>query len=108
MQRTAVIGRQLDQIAPGVAMVRTVPVMTDGLGGTDRRYTTWATLDNDLGQPIGDRAANRAVRQLLHHMFPGADWTRPQNYDVRTGQLTIPQPLTAPAGLGIDTAPVSR
>ncbi|MFE6683964.1 hypothetical protein [Streptomyces sp. NPDC057729] len=109
MQRTAVIGRQLDQIAPSVATVRTVPVMTDGLGGSGRRYTAWVALDNALGQPVtADRTAHRAVRQLLLSAFPGADWSRPQTYDVTTGQLAILQPLTAPAGLGIDTAEAAR
>ncbi|WP_371796014.1 hypothetical protein [Streptomyces sp. NBC_01718] len=103
----AALARELDRIAPGITTVRTVPVWTDGSG--TGRWSTWVTLDNALGQPLtANRAAHRDARQLLHSAFPGADWTRPQDYDTHTGQLTTPPQLAAPAGLGIDTAPVSR
>ncbi|MET8399609.1 hypothetical protein [Streptomyces sp900116325] len=103
----AAIARELDRIAPGITAVRTVPVWTDG--SATARASTWVTLDNALGQPVtANRTAHRAARQLLHDTFPGADWTRPQDYDTHTGQLTTPPPLAVPAGLGIDTASVSR
>lgn len=101
LARTAVIGRQLDQIAPGTAEVRTVPVTLDG------EPRTWVTLLNDLAQPIGDDDARRAAIGLLDRAFPGADWSAPQTYDVRTGHLT-PDVPAVPAELGIDTAPAAR
>jgi hypothetical protein len=103
----AALAAELDRIAPGITTVRTVPVWTDGSGTA--RVSTWVTLDNALGQPLAaDRAAHRAARKLLHDAFPGADWTRPQDYDTHTGQLTTPPPLAVPAGLGIDTAQAAR
>ncbi|MGW7201073.1 hypothetical protein [Streptomyces chryseus] len=97
LTRTAVIARQLDEIAPGTARVRTVPVQCST--GTER-LTTWVTLDNALGQPLAaDRTAHRAARNLLRRMFPAADWTTAQEYDTRTGALTAPAPLVMPAEL---------
>ncbi|MFF5582690.1 hypothetical protein [Streptomyces hygroscopicus] len=89
--RTAVIARQLDQIAPGTARVRTVPVSTDRDG--EQRLATWVALDDALGGPVkADRAAHRAARGLLRRMFPAADWTRPQVYDAITGDLAVDEP----------------
>lgn len=101
LARTAVIGRQLDQIAPGTAEVRTVPVTLDG------EPRTWVALLNDLAQPIGDGDARTAAIGLLDRAFPGADWSGPQTYDVGTGHLT-PDAPTAPVELGLDTAPDAR
>ncbi|MDT0432769.1 hypothetical protein [Streptomyces salyersiae] len=101
LARTAVIGRQLDEIAPGTAEVRTVPVTIDG------EPRTWVALLNDLAQPIGDGDARTAALGLLSRAFPGADWSSPQTYTVRTGHLT-PDVPTAPAALGIDTAEAAR
>ncbi|NEA19850.1 hypothetical protein G3I29_31235 [Streptomyces halstedii] len=95
------IRRQLDQIAPGTAEVRTVPVTLDG------EPRTWVALLNDLAQPIGGGDARLAAIGLLARAFPGADWSAPQRYDVRTGHLT-PDAPTAPAALGIDTAEAAR
>ncbi|MFJ2909393.1 hypothetical protein ACIO8F_08145 [Streptomyces sp. NPDC087228] len=100
--RTAAIGRQLDQIAPGTAEVRIVPVTTD-----DRPYTR-AVLLNDLIQPVSaGHDARAAAARLLRHMFPRADWSAPQRYDVHTGHLT-PDVPAVPAALGIDTAKDAR
>ncbi|MHA4819359.1 hypothetical protein ACXZ65_33975 [Streptomyces aculeolatus] len=89
--RTAVIARQLDQIAPGTARVRTVPVTTDRDGA--QRRATWVALDDADGRPIeADREAHRAARGLLRRMFPAADWTRPQLYDAITGALAVDEP----------------
>ncbi|MGW5304878.1 hypothetical protein ACWERF_13170 [Streptomyces griseoluteus] len=89
--RTAVIARQLDQIAPGTARVRTVPVRTDRDG--DEQLATWVALDDALGGPVkADRDAHRAARGLLRRMFPAADWTRPQVYDAITGDLAVDEP----------------
>ncbi|WP_326698010.1 hypothetical protein OG909_12070 [Streptomyces sp. NBC_01754] len=101
LARTAVIRRQLDQIAPGTAEVRTVPVTLDG------EPRTWVVLLNDLVQPIGDSNARLAAIGLLSRAFPGADWSNPQTYTVRTGHLT-PDAPTVPAALGIDTAEAAR
>ncbi|WP_203632921.1 hypothetical protein [Streptomyces halstedii] len=101
LARTGVIRRQLDQIAPGTAEVRTVPVTLDG------EPRTWVALLNDLAQPIGGGDARLAAIGLLARAFPGADWSAPQRYDVRTGHLT-PDAPTAPAALGIDTAEAAR
>ncbi|HEY1179253.1 MAG TPA: hypothetical protein VGF17_24120 [Phytomonospora sp.] len=90
--RTAVIARQLDQIAPGTVRVRTVPVRADRDG--EQRLTTWVALDDALGGPIkADRDAHRAARGLLRRMFPAADWTRPQAYDAITGALAVDTPV---------------
>ncbi|MFF9704123.1 hypothetical protein ACF1FE_23530 [Streptomyces griseofuscus] len=89
--RTGVIARQLDQIAPGTARVRTVPVRTDRDG--DDHLATWVALDDALGGPIkADRDAHRAARGLLRRMFPAADWTRPHVYDAITGDLAVDEP----------------
>ncbi|MFE4059494.1 hypothetical protein ACFXP3_24930 [Streptomyces sp. NPDC059096] len=89
--RTALISRQLDQIAPGTARVRTVPVSTERDG--EQRLATWVTLDDSLGGPVkADRAAHRAACGLLRRMFPAADWTRPQVYDAITGDLALDEP----------------
>lgn len=90
--RTAVIARQLDQIAPGTARVRTAPVRTERDG--EQQLTTWVALDDALGGPIkADRDAHRAARGLLLRMFPAADWTRPQLYDAITGALATDTPV---------------
>ncbi|MFE0762590.1 hypothetical protein [Streptomyces smyrnaeus] len=86
-----IIARQLDQIAPGTARVRTVPV-TAVLDGEQRRKV-WVSLDDALGQPIeADRAAHRAARGLLRRMLPDADWSRPHVHDAITGELTDDAP----------------
>ncbi|MET9555122.1 hypothetical protein [Streptomyces sp. NPDC006645] len=85
---TGVLARQLDEIAPGTARVRTVPVHTDRDG--EQRVATWVVLDDVLGLPIkADRAAHVAARRLLRRAFPAADWTRPQVYDALTGDLAL-------------------
>ncbi|MFK0108546.1 hypothetical protein [Streptomyces sp. NPDC091217] len=90
--RTAVIARQLDQIAPGTARVQIVPVPTDR-GGEEHR-AAWVVLGDALGGPVkADRDAHRAARGLLLRMFPAADWTRPQVYDAITGALAIDNPV---------------
>ncbi|MFE4328693.1 hypothetical protein ACFRQM_04340 [Streptomyces sp. NPDC056831] len=100
--RTAAISRQLDQIAPGTAEVRIVPVTIDD------QHRTWAVLLNDLIQPVSaGHDARAAAARLLRHMFPRADWSAPQRYNVHTGHLT-PDAPTAPAALGIDTAEAAR
>ncbi|WP_225320903.1 hypothetical protein [Streptomyces luteolifulvus] len=89
--RTGVIARQLDQIAPGTARVRTVPVTTDRDG--EQRLATWVALDDALGGPVkADHDAHRAARGLLLRMFPAADWTRPHAYDAITGDLALDEP----------------
>ncbi|CAM5489744.1 hypothetical protein SROCM77S_03974 [Streptomyces rochei] len=88
---TGVIARQLDQIAPGTARVRIVPVTTDRDG--EQRVATWVSLDDALGLPLkADRAAHRAARGLLRRAFPAADWTRAHAYDVAAGDLALDAP----------------
>ncbi|UTN92129.1 hypothetical protein SEA_HFRANCETTE_35 [Streptomyces phage HFrancette] len=89
--RTAVIRRQLDQIAPGVHTVRTVPVWTDGTGTV--RLTACVVLLDALGLSVrADRAAHRAAYGLLRRLLPGTDWTHPYAYDVATGVLVLDAP----------------
>lgn len=91
LARTGVIARQLDQIAPGTARVRTVPVTTDRDG--EQRVAMWVALDDALGLPLtADRAAHRAALGLLRRAFPAADWTRPHAYDAATGDLALDEP----------------
>ncbi|WP_432194750.1 hypothetical protein [Streptomyces sp. bgisy027] len=91
LTRTGVIARQLDQIAPGTARVRTVPVTTDRDG--EQRAATVVALDDALGGPISaDRDAHRAALGLLRRMLPSADWSRPQVYDAITGDLALDEP----------------
>ncbi|OKJ42741.1 hypothetical protein AMK22_05185 [Streptomyces sp. CB01580] len=88
--RTAVIRRQLDQIAPGVHTVRTVPVWTDGTGTV--RMSTAVVLLDALGLALrADLAARRAAHQLLAAAYP-ADWAQPYAYDVATGALVLDAP----------------
>lgn len=99
--RTGVLRRQLDQIAPGAAVVCMVPVTTAGAHGTH------VMLLNDLAQPIavGDAEARRAAGRLLRHAFPAVGHTA-QDYYVQTGRLVDATPAT-PAALGTDTAPAA-
>ncbi|OII60888.1 hypothetical protein BJP40_08480 [Streptomyces sp. CC53] len=91
LARTGVLARQLDQIAPGTARVRIVPVHTDRDG--EQRLATWVALDDALGSPIkADRAAHRAALGLLRRAFPAADWTRPHVYDAAVGDLALDEP----------------
>jgi hypothetical protein len=91
LARTAVIARQLNEIAPGTVHVRIVPVQTDHDG--EQHVATWVVLDDALGLPIeADRAAHRAARGLLQRAFPVADWSRPHAYDARTGALALDEP----------------
>lgn len=97
-----VIARQLDEIAPGTARVRTVPVTRDG------RRRTWVVLDDAAGRPVeADLDATRAAYGLLRRAFPAADWTRARAYDATTGALALDEP-TAPAALALDTTPEAR
>ncbi|MGW2130421.1 hypothetical protein [Streptomyces coelicoflavus] len=91
------VARQLDEIAPGTVRVRTIPVTRE-----DRRRT-FVVLDSASGPVGADREQHRAAFGLLQRAFPLADWTVPQSYDARTGNLTVDRP-TAPAALGLDTA----
>ncbi|MEU0102190.1 hypothetical protein [Streptomyces sp. NPDC006267] len=97
--RTGVLRRQLDQIAPGVAVVCMAPVTTAGAHGTH------VMLLNDLAQPVGDAEAHRAAGRLLCHAFPAARVTA-HDYYVQAGHLVDATP-TAPAALGTDTAPAA-
>ncbi|MFF8095719.1 hypothetical protein [Streptomyces sp. NPDC016675] len=95
------VARQLDEIAPGTVRVRTVPVTREN------RRRTFVVLDSATGPVGADREQHRAAFGLLSRAFPGADWTRPQSYDARTGVLAIDQ-TAAPAELGLDTAEGAR
>lgn len=97
--RTGVLRRQLDQIAPGVAVVCMVPVTTAGAHGTH------VMLLNDLAQPIGGTDAHRAAGRLLARAFPAAQDTA-YDYYVQSGRMVDATP-TAPAALGTDTAPAA-
>ncbi|MGW9385370.1 hypothetical protein [Streptomyces globisporus] len=97
--RAGVIRRQLDQIAPGVAVVCMVPVTTAGAHGTH------VMLLNDLAQPIGDADAHRAAGRLLSRAFPAARGTA-HDYYVQSGRMVDATPA-APAALGTDTAPAA-
>jgi hypothetical protein len=105
MQRTGVIARQLEQIAPGTVRVRIVPVWTNREG--TGRARTWVVLDTANGPMGAERDAHSAAYGLLRRMFPGADYSRALTYDARTGALTADEP-TAPAELGLTTAPEAR
>ncbi|MCZ9350756.1 hypothetical protein NGM36_13260 [Streptomyces mutabilis] len=95
------VARQLDEIAPGTVRVRTVPVTRD-----DRRRT-FVVLDSATGPVGADREQHRAAFGLLSRAFPGADWSRPQTYDARTGVLAVDH-LATPAALGTDTTTETR
>jgi hypothetical protein len=91
--------RALAALAPEVAIIRTVPVWTDGAVAPRRQ--TLVTLDDADGRPVAaDRAAHRIARDLLHRAFPAADWARPHRYDVRSGRLYPHTTPTGPAELG--------
>ncbi|MGE9695947.1 hypothetical protein [Streptomyces sp. CH6] len=86
------LARALDQVAPGVALVRTVPITTHRQGATRARL--WVLLDDSLGLPLtAPRDAHRAAAALLREHYPAADWTaRPYRYDATTGRLTPDAP----------------
>lgn len=98
--RTAVIRRQLDQIAPGIAVVCTMPVTTAGVRGTH------VMLLNELAQPVADADAHRAAGRLLRHMFPSG-WDTARDYYVHDGRMVDATPA-APTALGTDTAPAAQ
>lgn len=100
-QFVEVVARQLDEIAPGTVRVRVVPVTRDG------RRRTWVVLDSANGPVGADREAHQAAYGLLTRAFPAADWSVARTYDARTGVLAADEP-TAPADLGLDTAPEAR
>ncbi|MFI8817492.1 MULTISPECIES: hypothetical protein [unclassified Streptomyces] len=97
--RAGVLRRQLDQIAPGIAVVCMIPVTTAGAHGTH------VMLLNDLAQPVGDDLAHRAAGRLLRAAFPAAQDTA-HDYYVQSGRMVDATP-TAPAALGTDTAPAA-
>lgn len=100
--RTAAIDSQLHRLVPGTAEIRTTPVTVDD----ERRIHV--LLINDLAQPLTPGPAYlAAVLRILCHFFPGADWTTPQRYTVRTGTLTDDAP-TVPADLDLDTVEEAR
>ncbi|MDX2986322.1 hypothetical protein [Streptomyces caniscabiei] len=96
-----VVTRQLNQIAPGTVRVHTMPTTHHG---RDPRavvlYAEAGALDTTAEQ-------RRAAYGLLSRAFPEADWTRARTYDARTGVLVADEP-TAPAALGLNTAPEAR
>lgn len=92
-----ILARQLDQIAPGTARVRIVPVEPTA------RTARWVTLDDVLGVPVeAERDAHRDALRLLRNVYPDADWSRPLTYDATAGTLT-PDAPTAPAVEDDDT-----
>ncbi|MEU6441381.1 hypothetical protein [Streptomyces sp. NPDC047046] len=86
------IARNLDQIAPGVATVRTVPITTHHAGAPRTRL--WVLLDDALGLPIrGERTAHRDAVAVLRAAFPAAQWTTyPYRYDAVAGCLALDAP----------------
>ncbi|MFB8415411.1 hypothetical protein ACFC63_07840 [Streptomyces albidoflavus] len=90
LTRTAVLARQLDEIAPGAVHVRTVPVTVTRNG--ERHLATWVQLTDVHGLPVGDQAAHRAAFGLLDRLMPGTDWSHPRAYDAATGALTLDEP----------------
>lgn len=101
--RAAVIARQLEQIAPGIVRVRIVPVWTKPAGAETGHTRTWVALDAADGPAAYTREQARAAHGLITRMHPGADWTRPHTYDVRTGVLALDEPC-APAELTVEAA----
>ena len=98
-QFIAVMARQLHEIEPGTARVRTVRVLVDD------RPRTWVELVDATGRAIATTpAACRAAYGLLRRAFPSADWSRPRTYVASTGDLAV-DVVGAPAELGLDTAP---
>ncbi|MGW4602701.1 hypothetical protein ACWENS_05425 [Streptomyces sp. NPDC004532] len=93
MQRTALVARQLNQIAPGATRVRVVPVDVAG------RAPKWVTLDGPAGPVEADYDAHRDAYRLLRHLFPAADWSSAQTYDAAAGRFVpyAPTPRDAAA-----------
>lgn len=96
-----VVARQLNQIAPGTVRVHTMPTTHHG------RETRAVVLYAVAGALDTTAEQRRAAYGLLSRAFPEADWTRARTYDARTGVLVADEP-TAPAALGLDTAPQAR
>ncbi|MFI2037575.1 hypothetical protein ACH470_23450 [Streptomyces bottropensis] len=96
-----VVARQLNQIAPGTVRVHTMPTTRHG------RETRAVVLYAEAGALHTTAEQRRAAYGLLSRAFPEADWTRARTYDARTGVLVADEP-TAPAALGLDTAPEAR
>ncbi|MEV0553169.1 hypothetical protein AB0I27_06875 [Streptomyces sp. NPDC050597] len=100
-QFVAVIARQLNVIAAGTVRVHTVPTTHHG------RETRAVVLYSATGVQATTQEQRSAAYGLLNRAFPDADWTRARTYDARTGVLAVDEP-TAPAALGLDTAPEAR
>jgi hypothetical protein len=82
-----ILARQLNQIAPGTARVRIVPVEPTA------RTPRWVTLDDVTGAPVeAERDAHRDALRLLRNVYPDADWSRALTYDATTGTLTPDAP----------------
>ncbi|MFF4706643.1 hypothetical protein [Streptomyces sp. NPDC001297] len=96
-----VVARQLNQIAPGTVRVHTTPTTHHG------RETRAVVLYGEAGALPTTAEQRRAAYGLISRAFPEADWTRARTYDARTGVLAADEP-TAPAALGLDTAPEAR
>lgn len=96
-----VVGRQLNQIAPGTIRVHTTPTTHHG------RETRAVVLYAEAGALPTTAEQRRAAYGLLSRAFPEADWTRARTYNARTGVLAVDEPV-APAALGLDTAPEAR
>ncbi|MFJ5063730.1 hypothetical protein ACIP96_30480 [Streptomyces nigra] len=96
-QRTGVIARQLEQIAPGTVRVRTAPCGRRPTASAASARTSSSTAPPAPSKPTASSTAH--AYNFLRRMFPGADWTRPLAYDARTGELTVDAPC-APAELG--------
>ncbi|MFD5591971.1 hypothetical protein [Streptomyces griseorubiginosus] len=96
-----VVARQLDHIAPGTIRVHTTPTTHHG------RETRAVVLYAAAGALPTTAEQRRAAYGLLSRAFPEADWNRARTYDAATGVLAADEP-TAPAELGLDTAPEAR
>jgi hypothetical protein len=81
-------------LVPAVARVSLHPQWTDTTAATRRRQQQ-VTLYDAAGAVVGDLDAHRAACRVLMAAFPGAEWGRPQTFDVAAGTLRLTYPMPA-------------
>lgn len=91
-------------VLPELARAETYPQWSDGTGAEVRRQRV--TLYDAAGQIVGaDQAEHRSVLRVLQQV-EGADWDRPQTFDVVAETLSLTYAVVAAVPLWLSPAAV--